>query len=743
MIIGPNGTGKSTLVCAICLGLGSKPSVLGRAKDIGEYVKHGQREAEIEIELAGSAKQNGRNPVIRHTIRREGNKSSWMLNGSRTTLQEITQLVRSFHIQIDNLCQFLPQDRVVEFAAMSPVQLLESTQKAAAPEIMTEWHNELKKLGSDRKQRITDQQQSKTTLDQMNAKQNAQRADVERMTERLGLLTRVKALEKCRPAIKYRFEKATWELKKARMKDAQMELRELEKEVRPALENVESKKIYKAKLQRQVQTQKNMVEKAETNAKNNAGKLEAHKKKMDDCETDYQAEITGNNKAKQELQGVLQQLTRLKNRQNEAPPEFDSTSFNLRLREKAQEVRELGTEKNGIENALEELASQKSQKSRDREQLRQEMANLQSQSGQQLKKLERASPDTFKAWQWVQKNQHKFAEKIYGPPLVECSVPDLRYAHAVESLFGAGDFLALTATNSEDWRKLQQILLREMKLKDVHTRKSNHRMSQFDRPLNEDQLKDYGLDSFTIDLISGPEPILSMLCENRGLHKSAVSLGNGTDEQYHRLKDSSPIQNWVTGNQSFSVTKRAEYGPKAISTGVSKIRSARFWTGQGVDQDQERTLQTQMREAEQHLVAIDEESDEAMKKLQAIDRQIKEINTAKVIPRPHCSYHYRSQLTQCRKSLSRRNQIVRGSGENFKPYQTKLVRLFLDSFCWSVLMATELAEDKITALKEARREVEGKKREILERKDKFALERGQFAIDYAVRIFRPSRKTVC
>lgn len=28
MVIGPNGTGKSTLVCAICLGLGWPPSVI-------------------------------------------------------------------------------------------------------------------------------------------------------------------------------------------------------------------------------------------------------------------------------------------------------------------------------------------------------------------------------------------------------------------------------------------------------------------------------------------------------------------------------------------------------------------------------------------------------------------------------------------------------------------------------------------------------------------------------------------
>jgi chromosome segregation ATPase len=87
MIIGPNGTGKSTLVCAICLGLGWKTSVLGRAKDIGEYVKHGQREAEIEIELKAAHNSKKGNPVIGHTIKREGNKSSWALNGKKAQLQ--------------------------------------------------------------------------------------------------------------------------------------------------------------------------------------------------------------------------------------------------------------------------------------------------------------------------------------------------------------------------------------------------------------------------------------------------------------------------------------------------------------------------------------------------------------------------------------------------------------------------------------------------------------------------------
>lgn len=37
LIIGPNGTGKSTFVCAIILGLCGKTNVIGRAKKVSTY----------------------------------------------------------------------------------------------------------------------------------------------------------------------------------------------------------------------------------------------------------------------------------------------------------------------------------------------------------------------------------------------------------------------------------------------------------------------------------------------------------------------------------------------------------------------------------------------------------------------------------------------------------------------------------------------------------------------------------
>ena len=43
---------------------------------------------------------------------------------------KVEDLVNSLNIQVGNLCQFLPQEKVSEFARMNPQELLENTEKA-------------------------------------------------------------------------------------------------------------------------------------------------------------------------------------------------------------------------------------------------------------------------------------------------------------------------------------------------------------------------------------------------------------------------------------------------------------------------------------------------------------------------------------------------------------------------------------------------------------------------------------
>lgn len=44
---------------------------------------------------------------------------------------------------------FLPQDKVSEFAAMSPQQLLRETQRAAGDANLSDWHDTLISAGKD------------------------------------------------------------------------------------------------------------------------------------------------------------------------------------------------------------------------------------------------------------------------------------------------------------------------------------------------------------------------------------------------------------------------------------------------------------------------------------------------------------------------------------------------------------------------------------------------------------------
>lgn len=96
VIIGPNGTGKSTIVCAIVLGLGGKPSTIGRAIHVADYVKRGCEEAKIEIHL----KNGKKNDIIIQRIFNISGKSLWFLDERPSNIKEIQELIKTFNIQV-------------------------------------------------------------------------------------------------------------------------------------------------------------------------------------------------------------------------------------------------------------------------------------------------------------------------------------------------------------------------------------------------------------------------------------------------------------------------------------------------------------------------------------------------------------------------------------------------------------------------------------------------------------------
>uniref|UniRef100_A0A915KNH1 Structural maintenance of chromosomes protein 5 n=1 Tax=Romanomermis culicivorax TaxID=13658 RepID=A0A915KNH1_ROMCU len=86
LTIGPNGTGKSTIMCAIFLVCGGTPKCLGRSTQMIDYIKHGKNSAHVQAELVGHAGHS--NPIIDLFLRRSGSSAKYHLNGKEIARQK-------------------------------------------------------------------------------------------------------------------------------------------------------------------------------------------------------------------------------------------------------------------------------------------------------------------------------------------------------------------------------------------------------------------------------------------------------------------------------------------------------------------------------------------------------------------------------------------------------------------------------------------------------------------------------
>lgn len=331
MVIGPNGTGKSSLVCAICLGLGLSPKLLGRADDVGEFVKHNTSVAEVEIELE-RLPNDPHNYVIRSRFIRDGNKREWFINGKSSTLKAVLELTKRLSIQIDNLCQFLPQDKVAEFAGLSPVELLLQTQRAAAPEEMLEQHEKLKKRRKEQKTYEDEKARDQETLDSLENRQQNLQAEVQRLQERQEVQRKVMVLKKRIPFVEYRIARDAHMACKKRRLAAQARLKGLRERVEPILATVYRKEANRDLIATVVREREQAVKNLEQEAGNYVKEFEAIDEEMKKNDGATQGEKSIETARKAAVTKIQREINKLEVKlQQDKPLEFDAAEWNNRI----------------------------------------------------------------------------------------------------------------------------------------------------------------------------------------------------------------------------------------------------------------------------------------------------------------------------------------------------------------------------------------------------------------------------
>ncbi|KAI5846095.1 P-loop containing nucleoside triphosphate hydrolase protein [Tricharina praecox] len=688
MIIGPNGTGKSTLVCAICLGLGYSTNVLGRAKDIGSFVKHGAKEAYIEIELQG--KEDERNPIIGRKITRAGNLSAYYLHGKLTKFASVQKITRAYNVQIDNLCQFLPQDRVQEFANLPNTERLVATVRAAAPPDMLEYHKNLIQLGKEVVGDQTMLANDETQLKKLEARQAVLQQDVDRMRERQEVAAKIDKLKDIKPFLVYHIALQAANEAKTVSKQARAELRQLEQEIEPALERQERKKRYKEAIKIVLKRRAEAFGKKEVElTKVLDTTIPGLDEKMKETQQEIKAEVASEAKRKEELKKLNKQLEDTQTKLEAGPPEFDLTVFNNQLSETRAAHRECQNRVDELNNETQQFKERGTRIASDLDIAQTKLSELDSISGQREALLLRHHPETSKAWNWYLDNKDMFEKEIFPPPILSCYAKNPEQdADVIENLIGGvstafvcqtrADYLkfSLETLGSQDYVGLG---LAQITIKD-YSGSAVPRLEGHRRALSPEMLRRLGFDAIALDLVNGPPEVLNMLCHDCGLHNTPVSRREFNSQELKACEDTPAISHFIHGKNIVSIRRR--YG--LTGSQFDKLRKATIYSSQNLDENQKNEIERsiselsdELKEIREELSARKAEHEGIRKRIMEIQQEQKKITDKKNKKQHELSEftHLKAQFKSLQEKLAMKTQGGSGHKEQIERLEKKLDKL--------------------------------------------------------------------
>ncbi|XP_012309311.2 structural maintenance of chromosomes protein 5 isoform X3 [Aotus nancymaae] len=594
MIIGANGTGKSSIVCAICLGLAGKPAFMGRADKVGFFVKRGCSRGMIEIELFRASG----NLIITREIDVAKNQSFWFINKKSTTQKVVEEQVAALNIQVGNLCQFLPQDKVGEFAKLSKIELLEATEKSIGPPEMHRYHCELKNFREKEKQLETSCKEKTEYLQKMVQRNERYKQDVERFYERKRHLDLIEMLEAKRPWVEYENVRQEYEEVKLVRDRVKEEVRKLKEGQIPMTRRIEEMERERHNLEARIKEKATDIKEASQKCKQKQDVIERKDKHIEELqqaltvkqneEHDRQRRINNTRKMIEDLQNELKTTENCENLQ----PQIDAITNDLR---RIQDEKAL-CEGEIIDKRREKETLEKEKKSVDDHIVR--FDNLMNQKEDKLRQRFR---DTYDAVLWLRNNRDRFKQRVCEPIMLTINMKDNKNAKYIENHIPSNDLRAFVFESQED----MEVFLKEvrdnkkLRVNAVIAPKSSYADRAPSRSLNE--LKQYGFFSYLRELFDAPDPVMSYLCCQYHIHEVPVGTER-TRERIERVIQETQLKQIYTAEEKY-VVKTSFYSNKVISSNTS-LKVAQFLTVT-VDLEQRRHLEERLKEINRKLQAVE------------------------------------------------------------------------------------------------------------------------------------------
>uniref|UniRef100_A0A674MAU8 Structural maintenance of chromosomes protein 5 n=1 Tax=Takifugu rubripes TaxID=31033 RepID=A0A674MAU8_TAKRU len=579
MIVGANGTGKSSIVCAICLGLAGKTAVLGRGDKVGLYVKRGCQKGSIEIELY----KHGGNLVITREIHVENNQSHWMINGKQRNQKAVEEEVKNLCIQVSNLCQFLPQEKVGEFAKMSKTELLEATEKSVGPPEMFEFHCELKNFRSKERELENTVTEKTKYIEKAKQRNERNKHDVNRYYEKKRHLDMIELLEKKKPWVEYESTRKELESVKREREEAKRNLSALRHSQAPMIRKIKEIEDRLQPFDDQIKSQTAAIKDAALKCKQKQDQLDRKQKEIEDInqafklkemeEDDHQKRISNTRRIIEDLRTELAKVE-------------DQPDVTPRINDVNSELRRNQIERARIDGEKCELCLQKKLN---------DMNNLMKVKEEKLRGRHR---DTHAALQWLRQNRNRFRGNVYEPMLLEINVKDHRFAKYVENHISFQDLRAFVFQRKEDMEIFMSEVRDKMNLKVNSISAPEQSRSKAQPSQNIEDLRRFGFFTYLREMFDAPDEVMSYLCQQYNVHNVPVGTEQ-TKTMIRQVIEELNLRVLFTLDERYML-KRSVYS-KMISTINSPVNPSQYLSI-AVDAEEKRQLEQELNVRKSYFV---------------------------------------------------------------------------------------------------------------------------------------------
>ncbi|EDV40819.1 uncharacterized protein Dana_GF23727 [Drosophila ananassae] len=547
VLTGPNGSGKSTIVSAIILGLGGEPILLDRSSSVADYIQSNKTSATIVVRVYGRTAKT--TEAFRRIINSNGS-SIYSVNGENTTKKNFLATVASYNIQVSNLCQFLPQDRVQDFSKMNPQELLLNTMSSVCDDELTKSFNLLKQMRTKHANVNTDREKEKHDLQKKQKRLEQMQQSVEQYKERQEIQEKLKIFS----VKKLWMEAQLGEEKAENCKESVKQAKTISDELKVQYDS-------KVRSQEQIQSKKIELKEDVLEKTRQLNKAQAQK-------NDFESELDSIKQRIRESQVVLQQNIQRSVRSAGEADKLQQLVDNKKMElenfnsNKASVMAELETIKESLSSSRAQAMKQYSKRKELETKLNDEkipeitaykhrMDRLQNVKTQKLEEISLRNPNLAKAMNWLAQNKQRYKGNVYDPMIFELSMQNIDAAKYLENVVKQRDLMAFSCEDKEDMSDMINELCVKQKLgvNIIYCAPSNRCM--YTPTIPKSELRSLGFHAYLVELVNGPFPIINKLCASYAIHNIPIGSDAVSNHTSSIPKD---IRVYFGGDKRFVVT---------------------------------------------------------------------------------------------------------------------------------------------------------------------------------------------